>query len=72
MAEKNDPLISDIILIDGVNGFVERARQKHFQLDYSAFLSLVCASYDAQVTFDRGFRKYVSYGMYQYYCVVLL
>ncbi len=71
-AEKNDPLISDSVLIDGVNGFVERTRQRHFQLDYSAYISLVRASYDAQVTFDRGFRKYVSYGMYQYYAVILL
>lgn len=71
-AEKNDPMISDAILIDGVAGFVERTRNRTFELDLNSFPSLVRASYDAQVTFDRGFKKYVSFGMYQYYCTVLL
>lgn len=70
--EKNDPLINDMITIEGVCGFVQVATERYFQLDYSQFIELVRASYDAATTFDRGLRKYVSFSMYQYYCIILL
>lgn len=70
--ERNDPLINDMITIEGVNGFVQAATEREFQLDYSQFNELVRASYDAATTFDRGLRKYVSFSMYQYYNTILL
>lgn len=43
-----------------------------FAIDFSQFATLLRSSYNAQVAWDRGFRKYVSPSMYNYYCAVLL
>lgn len=71
-AEKNDPLINDAILIDGISGFVERTRTRSFFDDFSQYLELIRTSYNSQITFDRSMRKYVSFGMYQYYAIIIL
>lgn len=71
-AENNDPLISDAILIDGISGFIERTRTRSFFDDFSQYLELIRTSYNSQITFDRSMRKYVSFGMYQYYSIIIL
>lgn len=71
-AEKNDPLINEAILIDGISGFIERTRTRSFYNDFSQYLELVRTSYNSQITFDRSMRKYVSFGMYQYYSIIIL
>lgn len=43
-----------------------------FALDFSQFGALLETSYNAQVTSDRGFKKYVIPSMYNYYCAVTL
>ncbi|XP_046590199.1 uncharacterized protein LOC124293400 [Neodiprion lecontei] len=71
-AEKNDPLINDLLTIEGVTGFVEVARERTFELDFSGYMQLIRTSYDAQMAFDRSMRKYVSFSAYQYYCTIAL
>lgn len=72
-AEKNDPAyLTEAILIEGTIGFIQRTRNRDFQVDFSAYLSLIEASYDAQTTKDSGLAKHVSRSMYTYYCIILL
>ena len=75
MSPKNDNV--DIldnnvdILIEGISGFVEEKMFTKFKLDYSGFMTLVKASYIAQVTTDRVLAKFVSESMFTYYCVLV-
>lgn len=50
--------ITDVILIDGIAGFIEMTAKNNFFNDYSQFVTLIGASFDAQVTFDGGFKMY--------------
>jgi len=70
--EKNDPLINSLIIVPGISGFIERVQSRKFQLDFTQYLELLETSYDAQQSFDRGIRKYLSFSQFQYYCVILL
>lgn len=70
--EKNDPLINSMLLIPGVQGFVERIGERRFQLDYSQFSEVVRTSYDAQITFDRSLKKYLPFSFFQYYATIML
>jgi hypothetical protein len=70
--EKNDPLVNEALLIEGVSGMVQRTTRRRFTVDLSAYSELVRASYDTQMTSDRSLKKYISLSMYQYYCTILL
>lgn len=69
---KNDPMIKDGVLVDGICGMVEDTKHRDFAIDMSGFSELVRSSYNAQISFDRGIRKFISLSGYQYYCTILL
>lgn len=70
--ERNDPLLSDAILVDGISGAVECAKDRNFELDFSQFIQIVKSSYQVMTRLDRGLQKFLSLSAYQYYCIVLL
>lgn len=70
--ERNDPLLLDSVLVDGINGAVACARERNFQLDYSQYIQIIKSSYHVMTRLDRGLQKFLSYSVYQYYCIVLL
>lgn len=70
--ERNDPLILESILVDGLNGAVPCSRERKFQLDFSQYVQIIKSSYYVMTRLDRGLQKYMSYSVYQYYCVALL
>lgn len=70
--EKNDPLLAEFSITDGVNGFLEVFSPREFQVDYSGLLVLLDSSYAAQTTTDRSMAKYISRSMWNYYHIILL
>lgn len=70
--EKDDPLILDSVLVDGLSGAVPCERDRKFQLDFSQYIQIIRSSYYVMSRLDRGLAKYVSYSTFQYYCIVLL
>lgn len=69
----HDPhMMQDSLAIDGVTGFVETNSLRSFHLDYSQYIELIRASYETSCTLDMEFGKYLSFGVFQYYCVILL
>lgn len=71
-AERNDPLMSEFAITDGVSGFLEVFQPRDFQVDYSGYMNLLEMSYNAQITADRSMAKYVSRSMWNYYHVIML
>lgn len=45
---RNDLVMVDAIVIDGISGFVEASTPNKFAIDFPQFSSLLRASYDAQ------------------------
>jgi len=70
--ERNDPLINSLMLVPGINGFIEKVQNRRFQLDFTQYMSLIETSYKAQCAEDRGMMKFMSESMFRYYCVILL
>lgn len=71
-AEKNDPLLAEFAITEGLTSFLEVFQPREFQVDYSGLLVLLDSSYAAQTTADRSLAKYVSRSMWNYYHVILL
>lgn len=70
--EKNDPLLAEFSIVDGVNGFLEVFQPREFQVDFSGLIVLLDSAYAAQTTADRSMAKYISRSMWNYYHIVLL
>ncbi len=69
--DRNDPMMTDAVLLEGIAGLQAATHPRTFKNDYSQFSEIVRASYVAQIGVDRGLKKYISFGMYQYYCTIL-
>lgn len=70
--ERNDVLLSDAILVDGISVGVANERDRHFQLDYAQYIQLINSSYRVMTRQDRALQKHLSLSQYTYYCVILL
>lgn len=68
---KDDPHMHQSLVIHGVAGLVEANCKREFQLDFSQYIELIRASYETLCAFDE-FANYLSFGTFQYFCVVLL
>lgn len=71
-AEKNDPLILDAVLVDGISATILCAKGRNFQDDFSQYIQLIISSYQVLTRLDRGLQKFLSFSTYQYYAFVLL
>nr|UQE85436.1 putative capsid protein [Zeya Brook partiti-like virus 1] len=70
--EKNDPLLAEFAITDGVNGFLEVFQPREFQVDFSGLMVLLDSAYAAQTTADRSMAKYISRSMWNYYHIIML
>lgn len=72
-AEKNDPMVANGVLIEGLSGYTEIHQQRKFAIDMSGFNQLLRSSYDIQTEeADRALKKYVPFGVWAYYHTILM
>lgn len=70
--EKNDPMLKESILVEGLSGMIPVRKTREFHLDYSQYITLVRETYIVMTKADRGLAKFVSLSLFEYYCVILL
>ena len=69
---RNEPMLNDGSLVEGLCGATQLNMSKHFSLNFSQYLEVVETSYAQQISKDRGLAKQLSRSMFTCYCIILL
>ena len=69
---RNEPMLNDGSLVDGLAGVTQCNMSKHFALHFSEYLEVIETSNAQQISKDKGLAKRLSFSMFSSNCIVLL